>query len=112
MMLQAAQPDTYVLATNRTETVRDFVTMAFKAADIELAWEGRDEKQVAVDRATGRQRVRVNPKFFRTAEVDLLIGNPAKAQEKLGWRAQTSLEELCHLMVESDMRRNRDGFSC
>ncbi|SEA62523.1 GDP-mannose 4,6-dehydratase [Paraburkholderia sartisoli] len=112
LMLQAAQPDTYVLATNRTETVRDFVTMAFKAADIELAWEGKDEKQVAVDRATGRQRVRVNPKFFRPAEVDLLIGNPAKAQEKLGWRAQTSLEELCYLMVESDMRKNRDGFSC
>lgn len=112
LMLQAEKPDTYVLATNRTETVRDFVTMAFKAAGMELAWEGKDEKEVAIDRATGKQIVRINPKFFRPAEVELLIGNPEKAHKELGWKAETSLETLCELMVEADMRRNRNGFSC
>jgi len=112
LMLQADRPDTYVLATNRTETVRDFVTMAFKAAGIELAWSGKAEQEVAVDMATGKQHVRVNPKFYRPAEVELLIGNPAKAYEELGWRAETSLETLCNLMVEADLRRNRNGFSC
>ncbi|MGF6754861.1 GDP-mannose 4,6-dehydratase [Paraburkholderia sp. GAS42] len=112
LMLQADKPDTYVLATNRTETVRDFVTMAFKAAEIELTWQREGENKVAHDRLTGKQRVRVNPKFFRPAEVDLLIGDAAKAQRELGWRADTSLEELCRLMVEADMRRNRNGFSC
>jgi GDPmannose 4,6-dehydratase len=112
LMLQADKPDTYVLATNRTETVRDFVTMAFKAVGVELAWEGKEEKESAVDRASKKQVVRVNPKFFRPAEVDLLIGNPEKAQKELSWRAETSLETLCQLMVEADLRRNRNGFSC
>ena len=84
-MLQADEPDTYVLATNRTETVRDFVTMAFKAADYQLEWRGHGEQETAVDTATGKTLVRVNPKFYRPAEVDLLIGNPVKAKQKLGW---------------------------
>ncbi|HEX7635141.1 MAG TPA: GDP-mannose 4,6-dehydratase, partial [Noviherbaspirillum sp.] len=84
-MLQAAEPDTYVLATNRTETVRDFVTMAFKAADYQIEWRGSGEHETAVDAASGKTLVRVNPKFYRPAEVDLLIGDPAKAKEKLGW---------------------------
>ena len=112
LMLQADRPDTYVLATNRTETVRDFVTRAFKAAGIELAWSGKAEQEVAVDVATGKQRVRVNPKFYRPAEVDLLIGDPSKARRELGWSPETSLETLCHLMVEADLLRNRNGFSC
>ncbi|USH03269.1 GDP-mannose 4,6-dehydratase [Grimontia kaedaensis] len=110
-MLQADKADTYVLATNRTETVRDFVTMAFKAADIELEWAGEAENETAVDKATGKVVVRVNPKYYRPAEVDLLIGNPEKAQTELGWQPKTTLEELCSMMVKEDLRRNEQGFS-
>ncbi len=110
-MLQVDEPDVYVLATNRTETVRDFVTMAFKAVGIELEFKGKDEDEVAIDVATGKTVVRVNPKFYRPAEVEMLIGNPAKAKEKLGWEAKTTLEELCAMMVEADLRRNKAGFS-
>jgi GDPmannose 4,6-dehydratase len=110
-MLQADEPDTFVLATNRTETVRDFVTMAFKAADFALEWRGAGENEVAVDSATGKTLVRVNPKFYRPAEVDLLIGDPTKAKEKLGWAPTTTLEQLCQMMVQADLRRNERGFS-
>ena len=110
-MLQADKPDTYVLATNRTETVRDFVTMAFKAAQIELEWSGSAENEIAKDKATGKVVVKVNPKYYRPAEVDLLIGNPEKAQKELGWQPKTTLEELCQMMVEADLRRNKIGFS-
>jgi GDPmannose 4,6-dehydratase len=110
-MLQADRPDTYVLATNRTETVRDFVTMAGRAAGFDLLWEGRDENEVGIDRVSGRTLVRVNPKFYRPAEVDLLIGNPEKARRELGWEPRTTLEQLCQMMVEADIRRNERGFS-
>lgn len=110
-MLQADRPDTYVLATNRTETVRDFVTMAFKAADIELDWSGSEENEIATDKKTGNIVVKVNPKFYRPAEVELLIGNPEKAIQELGWEPKTTLEELCAMMVEADLRRNEQGFS-
>ncbi|KVP76475.1 MULTISPECIES: GDP-mannose 4,6-dehydratase [Burkholderia cepacia complex] len=110
-MLQADEPDTYVLATNRTETVRDFVRMAFKAAGVDLEFKGSNEQEIAVDVATGKTVVRVNPKFHRPAEVDLLIGNPEKAKQKLGWEPQTTLEQLCAMMVEADLRRNERGFS-
>ncbi len=110
-MLQVDEPDTYVLATNRTVTVRDFVTMSAKAVGFDLAWKGKDEQETAVDMATGRTLVRVNPRFYRPAEVDLLIGDAAKAKAKLGWEAKTTLEELCRLMVEADLRRNEIGQS-
>ena len=110
-MLQVDQPDTFVLATNRTETVRDFVRMAFKAVGVELAFSGQGDAETATDTATGTLRVRVNPKFYRPAEVELLIGNPAKAREQLGWQPSTTLEALCHMMVQADLRRNASGFS-
>ena len=110
-MLQADEPGTFVLATNRTETVRDFVTMAFKAAGIEIGYSGQDVNEVGVDKASGKVILKINPKFHRPAEVDLLIGDPASATEKLGWKPQTSLEELCQMMVEADIRRNEIGFS-
>lgn len=110
-MLQAAEPDTFVLATNRTETVRDFVSMAFKAAGIAIEFKGTGEQESAVDSATGKTVMRINPKFYRPAEVDLLIGNPARAKAKLGWEPKTTLEELCQMMVEADLRRNTQGFS-
>jgi GDPmannose 4,6-dehydratase len=110
-MLQADEPDTYVLATNRTKTVRDFVTMAAKAAGMTLDWVGEGEQEQGIDTATGRTLVKVNPRFYRPAEVELLIGNPAKAKARLGWEPKTSLEELCAMMVEADLRRNASGFS-
>ncbi|MBN8819778.1 MAG: GDP-mannose 4,6-dehydratase [Sphingomonas sp.] len=110
-MLQVDEPDTYVLATNRTETVRDFVAMAFKCVGIEVEFKGHAEQEVAIDVATGRTVMRVSPKFYRPAEVDLLIGDPAHARNKLGWEARTTLEELCRMMVEADLRRNQIGFS-
>jgi len=111
LMLQADKPDTYVLATNRTETVRDFVTMAFKAVDIELEWKGTAENETATDKATGKVVVKINPKFYRPAEVDLLIGDPSKAKKELGWEPKTTVEELCAMMVKADLRRNEAGFS-
>ncbi|KVT06887.1 GDP-mannose 4,6 dehydratase [Burkholderia sp. MSMB1078WGS] len=110
-MLQADQPDTYVLATNRTETVRDFVSMAARAAGFKLAWEGRDEQEIGVDQVSGKTIVRINPKFYRPAEVELLIGDPQKAHDVLGWKPTTTLEQLCQMMVEADIRRNEIGFS-
>ena len=110
-MLQADKPDTYVLATNRTETVRDYVTMAAKAAGFELVWQGKDENEIGIDTKNGKTLVRVNPKFYRPAEVELLIGNPEKAKRELGWEPKTTLEQLCQMMVEADIRRNEAGFS-
>jgi GDPmannose 4,6-dehydratase len=110
-MLQADEPDSFVLATNRTETVRDFVSLACKAADIAIEWKGSGEDEHAIDLNSGKVIVRVNPKFYRPAEVELLIGDPSKAKEKLGWEPKTSLEELCQMMVDADLRRNETGFS-
>jgi GDPmannose 4,6-dehydratase len=105
-MLQADEPDTFVLATNRTETVRDFVRMAFKGAGIAVDFKGSAEGEHAVDVATGKTVMRINPKFYRPAEVELLIGNPLNAKTKLGWEPKTTLEQLCQMMVEADIRRN------
>jgi len=110
-ILQADHPDTYVLATNRTETVRDFVSMAFKAIDVALEWSGAADQEIGTCKKTGKVLVRVNPKFYRPAEVELLIGDPAKALRELGWKPETTLEQLCQMMVEADLRRNRAGFS-
>ncbi|MBV4396240.1 GDP-mannose 4,6-dehydratase [Advenella alkanexedens] len=110
-ILQADQPDTFVLATNRTETVRDFVRLAFKAVDIDLEFSGKDENETAVNVADGKVVMKVNPRFYRPAEVDLLIGDPSKAKAILGWEPKTSLESLCEMMVKEDLRRNQQGFS-
>ncbi|MEQ5843326.1 GDP-mannose 4,6-dehydratase [Paraburkholderia acidicola] len=110
-MLQADKPDTYVLATNRTETVRDFVSMAAKAAGFDPVWEGAAENEVAIDRASKRTLVRVNKTFYRPAEVELLIGNPERAKKELGWEPKTTLEDLCQMMVEADIRRNQTNSS-
>jgi GDPmannose 4,6-dehydratase len=111
LILQAKEPDTFILATNRTETVRDFVRMAFKGAGIKVEFKGTADSEVAMDIATGKILMRVNPKFHRPAEVELLIGNPEKAKNKLGWSPKTTLEELCQMMVDADIKRNQTGFS-
>ncbi|MCC4608337.1 GDP-mannose 4,6-dehydratase [Xanthomonas campestris pv. zinniae] len=110
-MLQADEADTFVLATNRTETVRDFVRMAFKGAGIDVEFRGKDLDETAVDTATGKLVLQINPKFHRPAEVDLLIGDPEKAERVLGWKPETTLEQLCQMMVEADLKRNERGFS-
>ena len=110
-MLQAAEPDTYVLATNRTETVRDFVRLAFKSAGINIAFRGKAEGETAVDTDSGKTVVRVDPALCRPAEVELLIGDPAKAKTQLGWAPTTTLERLCQMMVDADIRRNELGLS-
>lgn len=111
LMLQAHTADTYVLATNRTETVRDFVNLSCKAADLAIEWRGFAEQEVAIDIKTNQIIVKINPQFYRPAEVDLLIGDASKAKKNLGWAATTSLEDLCQMMVEADLRRNRQGIS-
>lgn len=110
-MLQADKPDNYVLATGRTETVRDFVALAFAAAGTEIRFEGDGEEEKAFCTATGKMVMRINPQFHRPAEVDLLIGSAAKARAELGWEAKTTLEELCRLMVEADLGRNAEARS-
>ena len=110
-MLQADEPDTFILATNRVETVRDFVTMTFNAVGIDIEWKGQAEQEHAVDALSGKVLVTVNPEYYRPNEVELLVGDPAKAKKILGWEARTTLEELCRMMVEADLRRNAMGVS-
>ncbi len=104
-MLQANEPDTFVLATGRTATVRDFVRLSCRAAGIEIRFEGSEESEVGLDVNSGQVLIRVNPGLYRPAEVDLLIGDPGKANEVLGWSASTNLEALCNMMVEADCKR-------
>ncbi|MGF1452569.1 MAG: GDP-mannose 4,6-dehydratase [Opitutales bacterium] len=102
-MLQQPAPDDYVLATGETRTVREFTYHAFKTLDIELEFKGEGVDEVGVDTATGKTLVKVNPRYFRPTEVDLLIGNPAKAKEKLGWEAKTKFSDLVKIMAEADL---------
>lgn len=106
LMMQAQIPDSYVLATQRTNTVRDFVTLAFQAIDCHIEWRGSGKNEAGFDAKTGDQRVRINPAFYRPSEVDMLLGNPSKAKKELGWQSKTTCEELCALMVEQDIKRN------
>ena len=108
-MLQADTPDTFVLATNETTTVRDFVKWAFENAGIELQFKGSGVDEVGIDKETKKVRVRVNPKFFRPAEVDLLIGNPEKSRQILGWTPSINVKQLCKMMVDADVQRVNEG---
>jgi GDPmannose 4,6-dehydratase len=110
-MLQQEVSDTYVLATNRTESVREFVNMAFKAVGKTLEWQGEGEAERGLCSRTGQVLVAVNPEFYRPAEVDLLIGDPGKARRVLGWEPVTTLDALCDMMVKADLSRNEQGVS-
>ncbi len=105
LILQQEQPEDFVIATGEYHTVRDFATLAFHHAGIELEWQGEGLNEKGIDRATGRVLVEVDSKYFRPAEVEQLLGDPTKAKEKLGWNPhKTSFEELVRIMVEHDMR--------
>jgi GDPmannose 4,6-dehydratase len=110
-MLQHVAPETFVLATGRHESVRTFVEMAFRRIDRDIEWDGSGENERGRDRRTGDVLVAVNPAFYRPAEVDLLIGDAAKARSELGWEPTTDLESLCAMMVDSDLARVRTGRS-
>lgn len=105
-MLQAAEPDTYILATNKTTSVRDFVALAFSAAGVSISFQGSGVDEVAIDSDSGEVVMKVNPAFYRPAEVDLLIGDYSKALDELGWKPKTSLGELASLMVRADLVRH------
>ncbi len=105
LILQQPEPDDFVIATGEYHTVREFTTLAFKEVGIELEWRGDGLDEKGYDKATGKALVEVDPKYFRPAEVDQLLGNPAKAKAKLGWNPQkTSFEDLVKIMVRHDMK--------
>ncbi len=103
LMLQQETPDDYVIATNETRTVREFVETAFEIAGISIEWKGEAIDEIGIDKATGKIVVKVNPKFFRPAEVDILIGDPTKAETNLGWRREIPFKELVERMVKNDI---------
>ncbi|MEM1312722.1 MAG: GDP-mannose 4,6-dehydratase [Patescibacteria group bacterium] len=103
LMLQAEKPDDYVLATGETTSIRDFVNKTFSVIDIDIKWEGEGVNEQGFNSKTGELLVKVNPKFYRPAEVELLIGDASKAEAKLGWKAQTSISQLTEIMVKSDI---------
>jgi len=111
LMLQEDTAKDFVLATGKTYKVREFVEEAFSAVDINLEWSGNGIDEVGKDKVTGKIMVSINPKFYRPSEVELLIGDASKAKEDLGWQAKTTLSELCSMMVNSDLERNRENKS-
>jgi GDPmannose 4,6-dehydratase len=111
LMLEHDTPDSYVLSTGKTNTVREFVELAFKAVDVDIVWRGAEADEEGLDDRTGKVLVKVDPRFFRPAEVDLLQGDASKARDALGWEAKTSLKSLAEMMVEADLKRNKVGIS-
>jgi len=109
LMLQQDEPEDYVLATGETTLVRDFVTLAFREVGIDLEWNGTGIEEKGICRATGQVRVEVDPRYFRPTEVELLIGDPSKAREKLGWTHETDWQSLCREMVAEDMKAASRG---
>ena len=109
LMLQQDEPKDYVIATGKTYTVRDFVNLSFKEVGYDLEWKGNGLNEVAKDAKTGKVLVSIDPRHFRPAEVELLLGDPAKAERDLGWSAKTPLNELVSEMVAYDLAHNSYG---
>lgn len=110
LMLQQDEPQDFVVATGKCYTIRYFTELAFNHIGIELKWEGKDENEVGLDSKTGRVLVKVNPKYYRPAEVELLLGDPTKAKNLLGWESKTSIEKLVEIMMDYDLKYNNYGF--
>ena len=102
MMLQQDKADDYVVATNEMHSVREFVELAFSIAGIKVEWKGKAEKEIGIDAATGETIVAIDPRFYRPTEVEQLLGNPAKAKEKLGWEPKVKFAELVKIMTVAD----------
>lgn len=111
MMLNAEEPDDYVIATGEAHSVREFVEEAGKVAGFQIEWVGRGTEEKGLDRKTGKVVVEVSSKLYRPAEVDFLVGNPQKAMEKLGWKPRTTFKELVTIMMEADLKRVRDSLA-
>ena len=105
-ILNHSKPDNFILATNKTSSVRDFLIYAFEEVNIQIEFKGSGVDEIGLDKVTGKEIVNINPDFFRPTEVDLLIGDPSKAEKDLGWKAKTTLKELCSMMVKNDLKLN------
>ena len=105
LMLQQDEPDDYVVATGETHSVREFAQLAFGEVGIEIEWEGKGVDEVGINKETGEVLIGIDPRYYRPTEVDILIGDPAKAKEKLGWEAKVQFRELIKMMVAEDMRK-------
>jgi GDPmannose 4,6-dehydratase len=103
MMLQQDKPDDYVVATNEMHTVREFIEKSFGYAGIQIEWQGHGVDEIAIDKKTGKKIVAIDPKFFRPAEVEQLLGNPAKAKQVLGWEPEVKFEQLVKIMTQADL---------
>lgn len=109
LMLQQPTSDYYVVATGETHMIREFVEEAGKVCGFDLVWQGKEDKETGIDRKTGKTLVRVNPKFYRPAEVELLLGDPSKAEKVLGWKRNVDYKALCKMMMETDLKRAKEG---
>jgi len=103
LMLQQEEADDFVVATGETRTIREFVEAAFACIDMKIRWEGTGEDEVGIDEISGKTVLRINPKFYRPAEVELLLGSPAKAERVLGWKREISFDEMVKRMVANDL---------
>jgi GDPmannose 4,6-dehydratase len=104
-ILQADQPDDFVLATNETHSIREFVEETFKVFGEEILWSGSGIDEKGILKSSGKVVVAIDPRYFRPTEVDLLIGNPGKAKEMLGWEPKTTFKDLVKIMVDSDFEK-------
>ncbi|MFP3040317.1 GDP-mannose 4,6-dehydratase [Treponema primitia] len=109
MILQHHTPDTYIVATGETHSIREFVEETGKYCGFDIQWQGKDEKEIGVDKKTGKIIVKVNPQYYRPAEVELLIGNPEKARKILGWSPKVGYKELCQMMIKADIEKAKNN---
>ncbi|MFA6851307.1 MAG: GDP-mannose 4,6-dehydratase [Selenomonadaceae bacterium] len=112
LLLQQDKPEDFVIATGQTHEVREFVTLAFKEVGIDIKWQGEGIDEKGLDELTGRVLVEVDSRYFRPTEVELLLGDATKAQQKLGWKPKTTLEELCAMMVREDLKDAKKDLLC
>ena len=110
-MLQADQPDDYVLATGETNSIRTFVEGVAEFYGTTVTWSGSGQDEIGIDERTGKTIIKVNPRFYRPAEVDILVGSPKKAEEKLGWKRSVDFKGLVRMMAEADRQRVESGIN-
>ena len=103
LMLQQDTPDDYVIATNETRTVREFAETAFRCVGIDIEWQGSGVDEIGINKANGKTVIKINPDFFRPAEVDFLLGSPEKAEKQLKWKREISFSELVERMAKNDL---------